>query len=100
MNRGSAVVLSSRCTEECETLCDRVGRLVDGQMQCVGGPLDLKVRYSVGYVVDIELTSPAAELESEELESRLGIVLPGVRFSSNHHKAVFLFQWQSLVLFS
>ncbi|KAA0195679.1 hypothetical protein FBUS_09495 [Fasciolopsis buskii] len=79
VNRGCAVVLSSHCMEECETLCDRVGLLVDGQMRCVGGPLELKVRYSVGYLVDIELTSSAAELEREELESRLGVVLPGIR---------------------
>ncbi|THD24676.1 hypothetical protein D915_004624 [Fasciola hepatica] len=79
VHRGCAVVLSSHCMEECETLCDRVGLLVDGQMRCDGGPLELKVRYSVGYLVDLELTSSAAELERDELESRLGLVLPGIR---------------------
>ncbi|VDP67530.1 unnamed protein product [Echinostoma caproni] len=79
VRRGCAVVLSSHCMEECETLCDRVGLLVDGRIRCDGGPLELKVRYSVGYLVDLELTTSAIELGREELESRLGVVLPGIQ---------------------
>ncbi|PKU76587.1 ABC transporter A family member 8 isoform X1 [Dendrobium catenatum] len=59
-----AVILTTHSMEEAEALCDRVGIFVDGYLQCIGSPLELKARYG-GYFV-LTVTTPSNEEEEVE----------------------------------
>ncbi|CAJ2664517.1 unnamed protein product [Trifolium pratense] len=48
--RDRAIVLTTHSMEEAEALCDRLGIFVNGGLQCVGNPKELKARYGGTYV--------------------------------------------------
>ncbi|KAH0870514.1 hypothetical protein HID58_077536 [Brassica napus] len=52
--------------EEAEFLCDRLGIFVDGGLQCIGNPKELKGRYGGSYVFTMTTSS-----EHEEIVERL-----------------------------
>ncbi|KAL0286041.1 UNVERIFIED_CONTAM: ABC transporter A family member 7 [Sesamum angustifolium] len=56
--------------EEAEHLCDLLGIFVDGSLQCVGNPKELKARYGGSYVFTMT-TSPNHEDEVENLVGQL-----------------------------
>ncbi|OAY47650.1 ABC transporter A family member 7 isoform X1 [Manihot esculenta] len=45
-----AIILTTHSMEEAEALCDRLGVFVDGSLQCIGNPKELKARYGGSYV--------------------------------------------------
>ncbi|CAI0399364.1 unnamed protein product [Linum tenue] len=45
-----AIILTTHSMEEAEALCDRLGIFVDGGLQCIGNPKELKARYGETYV--------------------------------------------------
>ncbi|KAK7281816.1 hypothetical protein RIF29_10113 [Crotalaria pallida] len=45
-----AIILTTHSMEEAEVLCDRLGIFVDGSLQCIGNPNQLKARYGGTYV--------------------------------------------------
>ncbi|XP_068306286.1 ABC transporter A family member 10-like [Pyrus communis] len=45
-----AIILTTHSMEEAEVLCDRLGIFVDGRMQCIGNPKELKARYGGSYI--------------------------------------------------
>ncbi|KAF3437771.1 hypothetical protein FNV43_RR20527 [Rhamnella rubrinervis] len=45
-----AIILTTHSMEEAEILCDRLGIFVDGSLQCIGNPKELKGRYGGSYV--------------------------------------------------
>ncbi|KAL6970757.1 hypothetical protein U1Q18_030447 [Sarracenia purpurea var. burkii] len=51
MNR--AIILTTHSMEEAEHLCDRLGIFVDGRLQCIGNPKQLKARFGGFYVFTI-----------------------------------------------
>lgn len=59
---GRAIILTTHSMEEAETLCDRVGIFVKGQLQCIGNSKELKSRYGGLYVFTIS-TPPSQEEE-------------------------------------
>ncbi|XP_020257438.1 ABC transporter A family member 7-like [Asparagus officinalis] len=58
-----AIVLTTHSMEEAEYLCDRLGIFVDGEMQCVGNPKELKARYGGTYILTMTTTSEDNEEE-------------------------------------
>ncbi|KAL7161458.1 hypothetical protein ACSBR2_042008 [Camellia fascicularis] len=56
--------------EEAEHLCDRLGIFVDGSLQCIGNPKELKARYGGSYVFTMTTTSNHEE-EVENLVRHL-----------------------------
>ncbi|GIQ84958.1 ABC transporter A, ABCA [Kipferlia bialata] len=48
---GRALVLTTHCMAEADALCDRVGIVVAGRLQCIGTPTSLCQRYALGYVL-------------------------------------------------
>ncbi|KAL5747405.1 hypothetical protein ACOSP7_024406 [Xanthoceras sorbifolium] len=48
--QGRAIILTTHSMEEAEVLCDRLGIFVDGSLQCIGNPKELKARYGGSYV--------------------------------------------------
>ncbi|KAL3819387.1 hypothetical protein ACJIZ3_005292 [Penstemon smallii] len=52
-----AIILTTHSMEEAEHLCDRLGIFVDGSLQCVGNPKELKARYGGSYVFTMTTSS-------------------------------------------
>ncbi|GFZ07754.1 ABC2 homolog 6 [Actinidia rufa] len=65
-----AIILTTHSMEEAEHLCDRLGIFVDGNLQCIGNPKELKGRYGGSYVFTMT-TSSNHEKEVEKLVQHL-----------------------------
>ncbi|CAK9312054.1 unnamed protein product [Citrullus colocynthis] len=65
-----AIILTTHSMEEAEVLCDRIGIFVDGSLQCIGNPKELKARYGGAYVFTMT-TSPAHEGHVENMVKHL-----------------------------
>ncbi|KAF7838432.1 ABC transporter A family member 7-like [Senna tora] len=65
-----AIILTTHSMEEAEVLCDRLGIFVDGSLQCIGNPKELKGRYGGSYVFTMT-TSVDHENEVENLVHKL-----------------------------
>ncbi|KAM3246934.1 ABC transporter A family member 7 isoform X2 [Capsicum annuum] len=65
-----AIILTTHSMEEAEHLCDRLGIFVDGSLQCIGNPKELKARYGGSYVLTMT-TSSDNEEEVEHMVRRL-----------------------------
>ncbi|XP_051123223.1 ABC transporter A family member 7-like isoform X3 [Andrographis paniculata] len=65
-----AIILTTHSMEEAEHLCDRLGIFVDGSLQCIGNPKELKARYGGSYVFTMT-TAPDHEEEVERLVRHL-----------------------------
>ncbi|KAL9685495.1 hypothetical protein QQ045_022945 [Rhodiola kirilowii] len=65
-----AIILTTHSMEEAEHLCDRLGIFVDGSLQCVGNPKELKARYGGIYIFTMT-TSSEHEKEVEQLVTSL-----------------------------
>uniref|UniRef100_A0A1J3I5I7 ABC transporter A family member 7 n=1 Tax=Noccaea caerulescens TaxID=107243 RepID=A0A1J3I5I7_NOCCA len=53
----TAIILTTHSMEEAEFLCDRLGIFVDGGLQCIGNPKELKGRYGGSYVFTMTTSS-------------------------------------------
>ncbi|XP_063681494.1 ATP-binding cassette sub-family A member 2-like isoform X2 [Bolinopsis microptera] len=51
---GTSILLTSHSMGECEVLCDRIGIMCKGRLQCVGTPHYLKQKYGSGYTATIK----------------------------------------------
>ncbi|KAI4336022.1 hypothetical protein L6164_014600 [Bauhinia variegata] len=65
-----AIILTTHSMEEAEILCDRLGIFVDGSLQCIGNPTELKARYGGSFVFTMT-TSSDNESEVEKLVRQL-----------------------------
>ncbi|XP_010515085.1 PREDICTED: ABC transporter A family member 8-like isoform X2 [Camelina sativa] len=61
-----AIILTTHSMEEAEVLCDRLGIFVNGSLQCIGNPKELKGRYGGSYILTVT-TSEEHEQEVEQL---------------------------------
>lgn len=52
-----AIILTTHSMEEAEVLCDRIGIFVDGSLQCIGNPKQLRARYGGSFVFTMTTTS-------------------------------------------
>ncbi|KAJ4900283.1 ABC2-like protein 16 [Raphanus sativus] len=64
--QNTAIILTTHSMEEAEVLCDRLGIFVDGGLQCIGNPKELKGRYGGSYVFTMTTSS-----EHEEVVERM-----------------------------
>ncbi|XP_074285014.1 ABC transporter A family member 7-like [Silene latifolia] len=65
-----AIILTTHSMEEAEVLCDRIGIFVDGGLQCIGNPKQLKGRYGGSYVFTMT-TSSKHDAEVERMVQSL-----------------------------
>lgn len=40
--------------DEAESLCTKIGILINGQFHCLGSPTDLKYKYGDGYTITVK----------------------------------------------
>lgn len=62
--KDKAIILTTHSMEEAEFLCDRVGIFVDGSLQCIGNPKQLRARYG-GYFMLTVTTPPSQDVDVE-----------------------------------
>lgn len=53
--QGRCIVLTTHSMEEADALCERLGIMADGQLQCLGSQLHLKNRFGSGYQLKLTL---------------------------------------------
>ena len=51
--KGRCIVLTTHSMEEADVLCDRIGVMAQGLMQCIGTAGQLKLRFGAGYTLTI-----------------------------------------------
>uniref|UniRef100_A0A0D9VDM7 ABC transporter domain-containing protein n=1 Tax=Leersia perrieri TaxID=77586 RepID=A0A0D9VDM7_9ORYZ len=56
-----AIILTTHSMEEAEALCDRIGIVANGSLQCIGNSKELKAKYGGSYVLTV--TTAAGEVE-------------------------------------
>ncbi|KAF2553421.1 hypothetical protein F2Q68_00034697 [Brassica cretica] len=71
----TAIILTTHSMEEAEFLCDRLGIFVDGRLQCIGNPKELKGRYGGSYV----LTMTTASEHEKDVEVLVQDVSPNAK---------------------
>jgi len=62
------IILTTHSMEEAEVLCDRIGIITNGSLQCIGSSKELKDRYGGSCVLTV--TAPAGEEEEVERLAR------------------------------
>uniref|UniRef100_A0A2C9L5H4 ABC transporter domain-containing protein n=2 Tax=Biomphalaria glabrata TaxID=6526 RepID=A0A2C9L5H4_BIOGL len=74
-------ILTTHYMEEADALCDRVGIMVNGQLECLGSTQHLKSKYGSGYILEVKLRYNAStQVESlmDSLEEHLNKLFPGL----------------------
>jgi len=64
----SSVILTTHSMEEAETLCRRMGIMVQGQFRCLGTAQSIKDKYGAGYEIDLRINNVSEEYLNEQLE--------------------------------
>ena len=59
--KGRAIVLTTHSMEEADVLCDRIGVMSHGLMQCLGDAPSLKLRFGAGYALTVTTEDPSPE---------------------------------------
>ncbi|CAD6251450.1 unnamed protein product [Miscanthus lutarioriparius] len=67
------IILTTHSMEEADVLCDRIGIIANGSLQCIGSSKELKDRYGGSCVLTV--TTPAGE-EEEEIERLVQSISP------------------------
>ncbi|KAJ4894490.1 ABC transporter A family member 3 [Raphanus sativus] len=71
----TAIILTTHSMEEAEFLCDRLGIFVDGRLQCIGNPKELRGRYGGSYV----LTMTTASEHEKDVEVLVQDISPNAK---------------------
>ncbi|KAL6630054.1 hypothetical protein ACP70R_029819 [Stipagrostis hirtigluma subsp. patula] len=72
--QNKSIILTTHSMEEAEALCDRIGIIADGSLQCIGNSNELKAKYGGTYV----LTVTAAAGEEEVVEQLVQSISPAM----------------------
>jgi ATP-binding cassette subfamily A (ABC1) protein 3 len=54
----STIIMTTHSMEEAETLCKRIGIMVDGQFKCLSTSDEIKEKYGYGFEVNIQINNP------------------------------------------
>lgn len=68
---GRTIILTSHSLDECEALCNRIGIMYHGQLQCIGVTQELKNSLGDGYTLIIKLTESMGIPEITQLKDKL-----------------------------
>ena len=54
----STIIMTTHSMEEAETLCKRIGIMVDGQFKCLSTSDEIKEKYGYGYEINLQINNP------------------------------------------
>ncbi|GAU94869.1 hypothetical protein RvY_06575 [Ramazzottius varieornatus] len=66
-----SAILTTHSMEEADSLCNRIGVIVNGTLQCVGSTQHLKDKYGSGYILEVKLGVAAMVASSELVTQRV-----------------------------
>ena len=66
----SSVIMTTHSMDEAETLCKRMGIMVNGEFVCLGKASQIKDKYGYGYEIDIRI-KPMNEMQQSEYFNKL-----------------------------
>lgn len=70
LKEGVSIVLTSHSMDECSSLCNQLIIMVNGQIYCIGSPLQLMKKFGNGYTVLIRVSSSSdTPLTNDDAES-------------------------------
>ena len=64
--KGSSVIMTTHSMDEAETLCKRMGIMVNGEFVCLGKANEIKEKYGFGYEIDVRI-KPINQITLEEI---------------------------------
>jgi ABC-type glutathione transport system ATPase component len=64
--RKSSVIMTTHSMDEAETLCKRMGIMVNGEFVCLGTANQIKEKYGYGYEADVRI-KPMSHLQQKEV---------------------------------
>ena len=65
MGRKSTIIMTTHSMDEAETLCKRMGIMVNGEFVCLGRAHEIKNKYGYGYELNLRIKPMSEELEDE-----------------------------------
>ena len=66
--RKSSVILSTNSMDEAESLCKRIGIMVDGEFVCLGTANEIKEKYGYGYETNVTIRSMTQKEQRDILD--------------------------------
>ncbi|KAH7958046.1 hypothetical protein HPB51_027968 [Rhipicephalus microplus] len=75
----SAIILTSRSTEECDMACTRVGLMAGGEIKALGSMMALRESFSTGFVVTFSLAERFTPYMIEKSDKAVSRLFPGAR---------------------
>jgi ATP-binding cassette subfamily A (ABC1) protein 3 len=70
--RKSSVIMTTHSMDEAETLCKRMGIMVNGEFVCLGTANQIKEKYGYGYEADVRI-KPMSQEQQKEMVSNCNI---------------------------
>ena len=64
----SSVIMTTHSMDEAETLCQRMGIMVNGEFVCLGKASQIKETYGYGYEIDLRIKPLTIELQDEYIQ--------------------------------
>ena len=64
----STIIMTTHSMEEAESLCKKIGILVDGEFKCLGTSDEIKVKFGYGFEIKVQLKNPDEQKLFEALE--------------------------------
>jgi ATP-binding cassette subfamily A (ABC1) protein 3 len=68
----SAVIMTTHSMDEAETLCKRMGIMVNGEFVCLGSSNEIKDKYGYGFEVDVRI-KPLTKDEINEIINKYNL---------------------------
>ena len=72
-NRKPTMIITTHSMDEAETLCNRMGIMVNGEFACLGKADEIKNKYGFGYELNLKIKPLSEELEEELFFSKYDI---------------------------
>mmetsp|Transcript_60399 Transcript_60399/g.68863 ORF Transcript_60399/g.68863 Transcript_60399/m.68863 type:complete len:1291 (+) Transcript_60399:41-3913(+) len=73
--KGISIILATNMMEEAEMMCDKIGILVNGRLQALGSPNELRERWGTGFRLSVDLAKTTSS-DAFDLTARLKEVVP------------------------
>lgn len=77
----SSIIMTTHSMEEAELLCNRIGIMVNGKLQCIGTPEHLRMKFGHTYFLDVHTKN--VERFHREVVIGLSLFGPDVQFKRN-----------------
>ena len=72
-SKKSSIIMTTNNMDEAETLCKRMGIMVNGEFACLGKSNEIKNKYGYGYELNIRIKPLSEELEEELFFSKYNL---------------------------